>query len=142
MKERTFCILKPDVTRRGLVGRVLARVEENGFRVVALRMKWLSTMEAEGFYGEHRGKPFYEPLVKFMTSGPVVVGVLEGDNAIKRWREVMGPTDFEKAPEGTIRREFAVSVRENSVHGSDSPESARREIAFFFPCADIVSTFE
>jgi nucleoside-diphosphate kinase len=136
-RERTLCIIKPDATRRNLTGKILSRIEERGLKVTALRMKHLSQREAENFYAEHRGKPFYEPLVAFMISAPVVVGVLEGESAIKGWRELMGATDREKAAPGTIRREFALSVRENSSHGSDSPESAQREIAFFFPEVEI-----
>lgn len=130
--QRTFSIIKPDAVKRNLIGTILQRFEENGLRVVASKMKRLSRTEAEGFYAEHKGRDFYEPLIEFMTSAPVIVQVLEGEDAINKNREIMGVTDPAKAAEGTIRADFALSVRENSVHGSDSPESAAREIAYFF----------
>lgn len=130
--QRTFSIIKPDAVKRNLIGTILQRFEENGLRVVASKMKRLSRTEAEGFYAEHKGRDFYEPLIEFMTSAPVIVQVLEGEDAINKNREIMGVTDPAKAAEGTIRADFALSVRENSAHGSDSPESAAREIAYFF----------
>jgi len=130
--ERTFSIIKPDAVERNLVGAITQRLEDNGLRVVASKMKRLTRAEAEGFYAEHKGREFYEPLVAYMISAPVIVQVLEGDNAILKNREVMGATDPEKAAPGTIRADFARSVRENSAHGSDSPESAAREISYFF----------
>jgi nucleoside-diphosphate kinase len=130
--ERTFSIIKPDAVSRNLIGKILQRFEDNGLRVVASKMKRLTLEEAQGFYAEHQGRDFYEPLVAYMTSGPVIVQVLEGDNAISKNREVMGVTDPQKAAPGTIRADFALSVRENSVHGSDSPQSAEREINYFF----------
>ena len=136
--ERTFSILKPDVTRRNLTGAVNAKIEEAGLRIIAQRRVWMTRGQAETFYGVHRERPFFGELVDFMTSGPVVVQVLEGDNAIARYREVMGATDPAKAADGTIRKLFAQSMGENSVHGSDAPETAAQEIAQFFCGNEIV----
>ena len=137
-KERTFSIIKPDATRRNLTGEINAVIEKAGLRIVAQkRVKWTKTMAGE-FYGEHKGKPFYKELVAFMTSEPIVVQVLEGENAIAKYREVMGPTDPAAAKRGTIRAKFALSKGENSVHGSDSPASASREIKLNFKAAEIV----
>ncbi|GAB6070702.1 nucleoside-diphosphate kinase [Thiomicrorhabdus hydrogeniphila] len=130
--QKTFSIIKPDAVSRNLIGQITQRFEENGLRVIASKMKRLTLDEVEGFYEEHKGREFYEPLIQYMTSAPVIVQVLEGDNAIAKNREIMGTTDPSKADKGTIRSDFAISVRENSVHGSDSPESAEREIAYFF----------
>jgi len=130
--ERTFSIIKPDAVSRNLIGQITQRFEDNGLRVVASKMKRLTTEEAENFYAEHKGREFYEPLVAYMTSAPIIVQVLEGEDAIAKNRQIMGATDPSKAEKGTIRADFALSVRENSAHGSDSPESAAREIAFFF----------
>jgi len=130
--ERTFSIIKPDATRRNLTGRIISKFEEGGLRVVASKRILMSRAQAEGFYAVHRERPFFGELVEFMMSGPVVVQVLEGENAIARNREIMGATDPKKAAPGTIRAEFAESIGENSVHGSDGPETAREEIAFFF----------
>ena len=135
---RTFSIIKPDATRRNLTGKVTAKLEEAGLRVVASRRIRMSKEQAEGFYGVHRERPFFNDLVAFMTSGPVVVQVLEGENAVAKNREVMGATNPADAAEGTIRKEFAESIEANSVHGSDSPASAAREIAYFFTDAEIV----
>lgn len=132
MLERTFSIIKPDAVKRNLIGEILARLEQNGLKVVASKMVCLTRDEAEGFYAEHKGKPFYETLVNNMTAGPIVVQVLEGEDAIAKNRQVMGTTDPEKADAGTIRKDFAVSMQQNSVHGSDSPQSAAREIGYFF----------
>lgn len=132
MLERTFSIIKPDAVKRNLIGEILSRLEQNGLKVVASKMLFLTRDEAEGFYAEHKGKPFYETLVHNMTAGPIVVQVLEGEDAIAKNRQVMGTTDPEKADAGTIRKDFAVSMQQNSVHGSDSPESAAREIGYFF----------
>jgi nucleoside-diphosphate kinase len=131
--ERTLSIIKPDGVEKGVIGRVVSRFEAAGLKPVAMRMARLSRAEAEGFYAVHRARPFFADLVKFMTGGPVVLMVLEGESAVARNREVMGATDPKKADEGTIRREFATDIEKNTVHGSDSPENARFEIAYFFP---------
>lgn len=136
--ERTLSIIKPDATRRNLTGEIIARLEKAGLRVVAQRRMKLSTAEAEAFYAVHKARPFFKSLVEFMTSGPVVVQVLEGENAVARNREVMGATDPAKAAAGTIRKDFAESIEANSVHGSDAPETAADEIRFFFSDLDIV----
>ena len=136
--ERTFSIIKPDATRRNLTGKVNAKFEEAGLRIVAQRRLQLSAEQAGKFYAVHKERPFYNDLVKFMTSGPVVVQVLEGENAVAKNREVMGATNPANAAAGTIRKEFAESIEANSVHGSDSAENARNEIAFFFSESDIV----
>jgi nucleoside-diphosphate kinase len=138
MAERTFSILKPDATKRNLTGKINAVIEEAGLRIVAQRRIRMTQEEAEDFYDVHRERPFYGELVTFMTSEPVVVQVLEADNAVARYREVMGATNPEQAAEGTIRKLFALSVGENSVHGSDSADNAKIEIAQFFDEADIV----
>ena len=136
--ERTFSILKPDVTRRNLTGAVNAKIEAAGLRIVAQRRIHMSRAEAEQFYAVHKERPFYGELVEMMTSAPVVVQVLEGDNAILKYREVMGATNPANADPGTIRKEFALSMGENSVHGSDAPETAKQEIAQFFSKEQIV----
>ena len=135
---RTFSIIKPDATRRNLTGAVTRMLEDAGLRVVASRRIRMSKDQAEGFYGVHRERPFFGELVEFMTSGPVVVQVLEGEDAVKRNREVMGATNPADAAEGTIRKAFAESIEANTVHGSDSDENARIEIAFFFAPEEIV----
>ena len=135
--ERTFSIVKPDGVARNLVGQVLARFEKAGLKVVAARMQHLSQREAEGFYAVHSARPFFKDLVKYMTSGPVVVQVLEGENAIAKNREIMGATDPKKAAPGTIRADFAESIEANTVHGSDAPETAAIEIAYFFRGTEI-----
>ncbi|WP_152831404.1 nucleoside-diphosphate kinase [Hydrogenovibrio sp. JE_KL2] len=132
MVQRTFSIIKPDAVNRNLIGEITARLEKSGLSVIASKMLHLTTEQAAGFYAEHEGKPFYETLITNMTAGPIIVQVLEGEDAIAKNREVMGTTDPEKAAPGTIRKDFAVSMQKNSVHGSDSPESAAREIAYFF----------
>lgn len=136
--ERTFSILKPDATARNLTGAINAMIEKAGLRIVAQRRIRMSRADAEKFYEVHKARPFYGELVEFMTSGPVVVQVLEGDNAIARYRDVMGATDPAKAAEGTIRKVHAKSVGENSVHGSDAPDTAKKEIAQFFKDSEIV----
>jgi nucleoside-diphosphate kinase len=138
MTERTFSILKPDATERNLTGKINAVIEDAGLRIVAQRRIRMTREQAEEFYGVHRERPFFGELVEFMTSGPVVVQVLEGENAVARHREVMGATNPAQAEEGTIRKLFAKSVGENSVHGSDSVENARMEIAQFFTDDQIV----
>jgi nucleoside-diphosphate kinase len=136
--ERTFSIIKPDATRRNLTGKINAKFEEAGLRVVAQKRIRLSRAQAEGFYVVHKSRPFFDGLCTFMTSGPVVVQVLEGENAIARNREIMGATNPANAAPGTIRKEFAESIEANSVHGSDAPETAREEIAYFFSAIEIV----
>jgi nucleoside-diphosphate kinase len=136
--ERTFSIIKPDATRRNITGKVIAMLEAGGLRVVASKRIHMTRAQAEGFYGVHKEKPFFGELVEFMISGPVVVQVLEGENAVARNREIMGATNPAKADPGTIRKEHAVSFTENSVHGSDAPETAREEIKFFFTDDEIV----
>jgi nucleoside-diphosphate kinase len=130
--EKTFSIIKPDAVAKNVIGEIVSRFEKAGLKVVASRMAQLSTEEAQGFYAEHEGRPFFNDLVSFMTSGPVVVQVLEGENAILRNRELMGATNPKEADAGTIRADFAESIDANAVHGSDAPESAAREIAYFF----------
>jgi len=130
--ERTFSIIKPDAVERNLIGAITQRLETGGLRIIASKMKRLTKQEVEAFYAEHKGREFYEPLIQYMMSAPVIVQVLEGENAILKNREIMGATDPSKAAPGTIRADFARSVRENSAHGSDSAESAAREINFFF----------
>ena len=135
--ERTFSIIKPDAVERNLIGELYNRFEKAGLSIVAAKMLHLTNDQVSGFYAEHEGKPFFEPLKEFMTSGPVMVQVLEGENAISRYRELMGKTNPEEAACGTIRADYAISMRYNSVHGSDSSESAAREIEFFFPQSEI-----
>ena len=135
--ERTFSIIKPDATRRNLIGEVTARLEAGGLRVIASKRLWMTKGQAEGFYAVHKERPFFDSLVSFMTSGPVVVQVLEGENAIARNREVMGATNPEEAAEGTIRKDFAESIEANSCHGSDAPETAAQEIAYWFAETEI-----
>lgn len=130
--EKTLAIVKPDATARNLAGKIVARIEEEGFTVRALRKLRLSKADAENFYGVHRGKPFFDSLTAFMSSGPVVVLCLEREGAIAKWREVMGATNPANAAEGTIRKLYAIDVERNSVHGSDAPETAAAETAFFF----------
>lgn len=137
--ERTLSIIKPDGVEKGYVGRIISRFETSGLKPVAMRMVHLSQKEAEGFYAVHRQRPFFRDLVAYMTSGPVVLMVLEGENAIARNREVMGATDPRKAADGTIRKELGTDIERNTVHGSDAPETARTEIAWFFREVDIQS---
>jgi nucleoside-diphosphate kinase len=134
--ERTLSIIKPDAVQKNAIGQILARFEAAGLRIVAARMAHLSRKEAEGFYAVHRERPFFKDLVDFMISGPVMIQVLEGDNAIAKNRELMGATDPRKAAKGTIRADFADSIDANAVHGSDGADTARKEIAFFFPQVD------
>ena len=130
--ERTLSIIKPDAVAKNVIGKIVSRFETNGLKIVNMEMKQLSEAEAQGFYAEHKERPFFGDLVEFMTSGPVVVQVLEGEGAIDKNRELMGATNPQEAAEGTIRRDFASSIDANAVHGSDSPASAEREIAYFF----------
>jgi nucleoside-diphosphate kinase len=131
--ERTLSIIKPDAVAKNVIGQILARFEAAGLKIVAARMAHLSRSEAEAFYAVHKARPFFNDLVAFMTSGPVVIQVLQGDNAIAKNRELMGATDPKKAAKGTIRADFADSIDANAVHGSDAPETAAVEVAFFFP---------
>ena len=137
MLERTLSIIKPDAVRARNTGQILARIEQAGFRVVALRMRHLSRLEAEGFYAVHKGKPFFASLCEFMSSGPCVPLVLERDAAITGLRNLMGATDPAKAAPGTIRKEFASSIENNAIHGSDAPDTARFEIGYFFPAVEL-----
>lgn len=136
--ERTFSIIKPDATKRNLTGAINAVIEKAGLRIIGQKRVWLSEGQAEGFYDVHKERPFFRDLVSFMISGPVVVQVLEGENAVANYRDVMGATNPANAAEGTIRKQFAESIEANSVHGSDSLENAEREIAFFFSDQEIV----
>lgn len=135
--ERTLSIVKPDGVSANLIGEVYRRFEKAGLSIIAARMRHLSQAEAEGFYGVHRERPFFRDLVRYMTSGPVIVQVLEGDNAIARHREIMGATDPKKAAPGTIRADLAKSIEQNVVHGSDAPDTAAREIAYFFSATEL-----
>ena len=137
--ERTLSIIKPDAVKKNVIGKILARFEEAGLKIIAARMMHLSRTEAEGFYAVHRERPFFKDLVGFMISGPVLVQVLEGDNAIAKNRDLMGATDPKKADKGTIRADFAQSIDANAVHGSDATETANVEIAYFFPAQNIHS---
>jgi nucleoside-diphosphate kinase len=137
--ERTLSIIKPDAVAKNVIGEIYSRFEKNGLRIVAARMAWLSQHDAEGFYAVHKERPFFRDLVQFMTTGPVMVQVLEGENAIAKNRELMGATDPKKAAPGTIRADFAESIDANAVHGSDGPDTARQEIAFFFPSMSLFS---
>jgi len=137
--QRTFSIIKPDAVAKNLIGKIISRFESNGLKIVASKMKHLSRQEAEGFYAVHRERPFFRDLVEFMISGPVVLQVLEGEDAIARNRELMGATDPKKADAGTIRADFAESIDANAVHGSDAPETAAQEVAFFFPASEVYS---
>src|SRR5690242_11678711 len=130
--ERTLSIIKPDAVAKNVIGQIYSRFEQAGLRIVAARMAHLSKSEAEGFYAVHRGRPFFNDLVSFMTSGPVMIQVLEGDNAIVKNRDLMGATDPKKAASGTIRKDFAQSIDANAVHGSDAPDTAKVEIGYFF----------
>jgi nucleoside-diphosphate kinase len=137
--ERTFSIVKPDAVASNHIGEITAKLESAGLRILASRMVRLTEAQAKAFYAVHRERPFYADLVKFMTEGPVVVQVLEGENAVAKNREVMGATDPSKAAAGTIRKQFATSIERNAVHGSDAQETARQEIAFFFSTAELAS---
>jgi len=135
--ERTLSIIKPDAVAKNVIGQISARFEQAGLAIVAARMMWLSRQQAEGFYAVHRERPFFRDLVEFMTSGPVMIQVLEGVNAVQKNRDLMGATDPGKAAKGTIRADFAQSIDANAVHGSDSPQNAATEIAYFFPADEI-----
>jgi len=137
--ERTLSIIKPDAVANNVIGEIYARFEKAGLRIAAARMMWMSRADAEGFYAVHRERPFFKDLVDFMTTGPVMIQVLEGDNAIAKNRDLMGATDPKKAASGTIRADFAQSIDANAVHGSDATETAKVEIAYFFPAQNIHS---
>lgn len=137
--ERTLSIIKPDAVAKNVIGEIYARFEKAGLRIVAARMTHLSRNDAEGFYAVHKGRPFFKDLVDFMISGPVMIQVLEGENAIQKNRELMGATDPKKAAKGSIRADFAQSIDANAVHGSDAPETAATEIAYFFPQSRVYS---
>ena len=130
--ERTLSIIKPDGVARGIIGAVIKRLEINNLKIVAMKMLKMDTAQAQGFYAVHKERPFFDSLTDFMTSGPVVVMILEGENAVAKYREIMGATDFREAAEGTIRKDFATDIEKNVVHGSDSPETAAFEIGYFF----------
>jgi nucleoside-diphosphate kinase len=137
MRQKTLSMIKPNAVKAGRIGDIIGRFEKEGLKIAALKMKHLSSREAEGFYAEHKGKPFFPELVRFMTSGPMCALVLEGENAIEKNREIMGATDPKKAAPGTLRALYAASMTENAVHGSDSKASAEREIGYFFPALEI-----
>jgi nucleoside-diphosphate kinase len=137
--ERTLSIIKPDAVARNVIGEIYARFEKAGLKIVAARMQRLSRGDAEGFYAVHKGRPFFDDLVDFMISGPVMIQVLEGESAIQKNRDLMGATDPKKAGKGTIRADFAQSIDANAVHGSDAPETAATEIAYFFPASQVFS---
>ncbi len=136
--QRTFSIIKPDATRRNLTGQITARLEDAGLRVVASKRVWMTRGQVEGFYAVHKERPFFDNLCEFMTSGPVVVQVLEGENAVSKNREIMGATNPAEAAEGTIRKDFAENIEANSVHGSDAPETAAQEISYWFADTEII----
>ncbi|RIK94589.1 MAG: nucleoside-diphosphate kinase [Proteobacteria bacterium] len=140
--ERTLAIIKPDAVAKNAVGAILKAIQDSGLRVIGLKMIQLTEQQARGFYAVHKARPFYGDLVRFMTSGPVVVAALEGEGAIARWRDLMGPTDATKAPKGTIRGDFGSDVERNASHGSDAPETARVELAYFFNAAEIQAPVE
>ena len=137
--ERTLAIIKPDGVARGIIGEVIKRLEANDFKIIAMKMIHLSKRQAEGFYAVHQGKPFFESLTNFMSSGPAVAMVLEGEDIIARYRELMGATNYKEAAEGTIRKAFATDIEKNVVHGSDAPETAAFEMAYFFNNLEMVS---
>ena len=137
--ERTLAIIKPDAVAKNVIGKIYSRFETNGLKIIASRMAWLSPQEAGEFYAVHKERPFYKDLVTFMTSGPVMIQVLEGEDAIAKNRDLMGATDPKKAAAGTIRADFASSIDANAVHGSDGPDTAKVEIAFFFPAMNVYS---
>jgi nucleoside-diphosphate kinase len=135
--ERTFGIVKPDAVEKNAVGGVIEMIEKAGLKIVGLRLVKITDAQARAFYAVHKERPFFADLVRFMTSGPAVVMAIEGENAVTRYREVMGPTDSKKAPEGTIRNKYGTNIERNAVHGSDAPETARAELAFFFAGLDL-----
>ena len=136
--QRTFSIIKPDATRRNLTGQITARLEDAGLRIIASKRVWMTRSQAEGFYEMHKERPFFDNLCEFMTSGPVVIQILEGENAVSKNREIMGATNPAEAAEGTIRKDFAENIEANSVHGSDAPETAAQEISYWFADTEII----
>jgi len=140
--ERTFAIIKPDAVKKKVAGQILARIEEAGLDIIAMKKLQLNEQAAKGFYAVHKERPFFADLVKFMTSGPVVAVVLEAEDAIKKWRDLMGPTNSNDAPAGTMRGDFGTDIEQNATHGSDAPETARLEIAYFFNASEIVAVTE
>jgi len=140
--ERTFAIIKPDAVAQKVAGRIVSRIEEAGLEIVAMKKLHLSERGAQGFYAVHKERPFFGDLVKFMTSGPVVAMVLEGEGAIRKWRDLMGPTNSSEAPAGTLRGDFGTDIERNAVHGSDAPETARLEISYFFNAMEITAVTE
>ncbi len=140
--ERTFAIIKPDAVEKKVAGQILARIEESGLDVIAIKMLQLTEQGAQGFYAVHKERTFYGELVKFMTSGPVVALIVEGEGAIKRWRNLMGDTDSQKAAAGTIRADFGTDIERNATHGSDAPKTARLEISYFFNASEILAVTE
>ena len=140
--ERTFSIIKPDAVGKNVTGEIVSRFEKNGLQVIASKMLHLSKEQAQGFYAVHKERPFFGDLVKFMTSGPVIAMVLEGEEAIQRWRDLMGPTNSNEAPAGTLRGDFGTDIERNAVHGSDAPETAKLEISYFFNAGEIQALVE
>ena len=140
--ERTFAIIKPDAVKKKVAGQILARIEASGLEIMAIKKLHLSEQGAKGFYAVHKARPFFGDLVKFMSSGPVVALVLEGEGAIKKWRDLMGPTNSREAPKGTMRGDFGTDVEQNATHGSDAPETARLEISYFFNASEICGVTE
>jgi nucleoside-diphosphate kinase len=140
--ERTLAIVKPDAVAKGATGEILKRIEAKGLRIIALKKLHLTEQLARGFYAVHKARPFYKDLVAFMSSGPVVVAALEGENAVATWRELMGPTDSTKAPAGSVRKDFGTDIERNAVHGSDATATARLEIAYFFGAGEILAPVE
>ena len=137
--QRTLAIIKPDGVARGVIGEVIKRIEQNALKIVAMKLIQMTKTQAQGFYAVHKERPFFDSLTDFMTSGPVIVMILSGENAIAKWREMMGATNFEDAAEGTIRREFATDIEKNVVHGSDAPETAAFETGYFFNAFEQIS---
>lgn len=136
--EKTLAVIKPDALEKGIIGEICARVEDGGLKIIGMKMTKLTPKKAEGFYAVHQGKPFFANLIKFMSSGPCVVMCLEGENAVKRWRDLMGATDPEKAAEGTLRKDYGTGIERNAVHGSDSPQTAQFEVSYFFETGELV----
>ncbi len=140
--QRTFGIIKPDAVSKKVAGQIIARIEESGLSIIAMKRMQLDQERAQGFYAVHKERPFFGELVSFMTSGPVVALVMEGDDAIRRWRDLMGPTNSEEAPAGTLRGDFGTNIEKNAVHGSDAPETAKLEISYFFNAGEIQALVE